>query len=563
MHSMRRQCLLCLLALCGQAWLSAQNISVKSFRLLDTDLTANFLETQEIDQNGEVAALIKVITTETGFMFDVGALGIVRLVQKPGEIWVYVPHGVQRININHQKLGRLKEPYYFSIPIQAARTYELVLTASRVKTIVEEDAGGGFLSLKVTPPTAMVLIDDNLQALDADGTLSLFLIYGEHTYRVEAPGYHPETGRVEFLIEETKTIEVTLKELSKASVTFTTSMSDAEIWVNNKLTGTGEWTGGLSAGTYIVETRKAGHRPRRTVVTVADGELRTVTLEAPVPMVGRLRAESKPAGADVFLGEKNLGRTPGIFNDVLIGTHTLTFRKEGFTDQAIEVTVEEGKVSPVSAQLTRSGQAEVSPQPIAPSAPPASPKSFSKGKEHDFLRKTNYYADVHYALGNPSAIGASAGTFLGGFNVEGSYDLAPSSGMDVIWYELENGVYTPFTMKYTPSSFISGCVGYGILIGDRIRLTPRVGAAVLAIKGNEKLRNGKNKEQNQKTYIFSGTASLRAEYALTRLLSLYVAPSFNLPLKRGGTAERLQNESETFPKWNSGLSARIGISFNF
>lgn len=60
--------------------LEAQNnISVKSFRLLETDLTANLEGTKEIDQNGEVAALIKVITTERGFVFDVGMLGIARL----------------------------------------------------------------------------------------------------------------------------------------------------------------------------------------------------------------------------------------------------------------------------------------------------------------------------------------------------------------------------------------------------------------------------------------------------------------------------------------------------
>ena len=59
--------------------------------MLDTDLTANTAGTMETDQNGETAALIKVVTTQTGFTFDGGALGIVKTVQKPSEIWVYVP----------------------------------------------------------------------------------------------------------------------------------------------------------------------------------------------------------------------------------------------------------------------------------------------------------------------------------------------------------------------------------------------------------------------------------------------------------------------------------------
>ena len=57
---------------------SAQNpeISVASFRELETDLTANIAGTSKIDQNGQTAALIKVVTTERGFNFDAGVLGI-------------------------------------------------------------------------------------------------------------------------------------------------------------------------------------------------------------------------------------------------------------------------------------------------------------------------------------------------------------------------------------------------------------------------------------------------------------------------------------------------------
>ena len=48
--------------------LQAQNINVKSFRMLDNDLTANTNGTYELDQNGEKAALIKVVTNQTGFI---------------------------------------------------------------------------------------------------------------------------------------------------------------------------------------------------------------------------------------------------------------------------------------------------------------------------------------------------------------------------------------------------------------------------------------------------------------------------------------------------------------
>ena len=48
----------------------AQNISVESFKLLENDLTANTTGTMERDQNGEVVALIKVVTTGQGLMLS-------------------------------------------------------------------------------------------------------------------------------------------------------------------------------------------------------------------------------------------------------------------------------------------------------------------------------------------------------------------------------------------------------------------------------------------------------------------------------------------------------------
>ena len=38
------------------------------------------------DQNGEIAALIKIVTTEKGFGFDGGMMGVVGSEQKLGEI---------------------------------------------------------------------------------------------------------------------------------------------------------------------------------------------------------------------------------------------------------------------------------------------------------------------------------------------------------------------------------------------------------------------------------------------------------------------------------------------
>lgn len=127
----------------------AQNISVASFKLLENDLTANTTGTMERDQNGEIAALIKVVTTEQGFVFDGGMTGIVKTKQGVGEVWVYVPHGIKRITIQHPQLGVLHD-YYFPIAIEKARTYELVLTTDKVVTTIERKAEKQYVIFNVT-----------------------------------------------------------------------------------------------------------------------------------------------------------------------------------------------------------------------------------------------------------------------------------------------------------------------------------------------------------------------------------------------------------------------------
>ena len=133
-----KHCLTALLFFILGTALRAQTLSVESFRLLENDLAANIQGTMRFDQNGQVAALIRVVTSEKGFVFDGGMLGVVDTKQDVGEILIWVPRAIQRITIKHELLGVLRD-YYFPIPIEGGRTYELKLLSGRVRTIVEEE----------------------------------------------------------------------------------------------------------------------------------------------------------------------------------------------------------------------------------------------------------------------------------------------------------------------------------------------------------------------------------------------------------------------------------------
>ena len=173
---------------------NADGLSVVSFRLLETDLTANTYGTQKLDQNGEKAALIRIVTTERGFAFEGGSLGIVGTEVKNGEIWLYVPRHAQKLTISHKSFGVLRD-YFYPISIQGGRTYEMLL-----------DIGiGRYVTITTSQAQSDVTIDGVLEGKSP--IYNKYLTYGKHTVIAQRDLY-----------EGTKTINIVPTDDAKGRV---------------------------------------------------------------------------------------------------------------------------------------------------------------------------------------------------------------------------------------------------------------------------------------------------------------------------------------------------------
>lgn len=109
----------------GFAYNQENKISVLDFKHIENSMDArvNFYKQ---DQNGDKCAIIKVVTTQDGLEWEGDQLGIVATVQKSGEYWLYVPHGVKRLTIKHADIGVLRD-YIYPMSINEAMVYELIL----------------------------------------------------------------------------------------------------------------------------------------------------------------------------------------------------------------------------------------------------------------------------------------------------------------------------------------------------------------------------------------------------------------------------------------------------
>ena len=347
---MKSKSLLLLLFIGFSFALNAQCISVKSFKLLPTDMTAGSLDGKRIDQNNEVAALIKIVTTQTGFTFEAGALGIVDTRQEAGEVWVWVPRGSRKITIKHPQLGVLRE-YRYPIEIEAERTYEMQLTTSKVVVTLEEEIQQQYLTFQISPTNAMLEVNGQLWEVGPDGSSTKFVDLGTYKYRVQAPNYHSDAGMV--TADEPggkKQVTITLKP-DFVEVTLKAD-TDAEIWVNNEKKGVGSWTGPLGKGTYMIECKKVNHETSRTSQEITDAlNGSTITLPAPQPIYGSLNIESTPNYATVYLDGKKIGETPKFVKEILVGTHEIKVSKDEYNNYVEAMTVTKGEKKQIKVVL--------------------------------------------------------------------------------------------------------------------------------------------------------------------------------------------------------------------
>ena len=345
-----RMMLLVLLLLTALATYS-QGIAVEKFEAAPEDLTANLQGTQVLDQNGDVCALIRIQTTQKGFVFDVGVLGITKTDDnKVGEIWVYVPKGVKRITIRHPQLGSLVN-YPFPIEIQGARTYRMYLTTGQVHTIIEHDDGMTYFALNVTPAKAVVMIDGVLQPLDDDGALTLRLARGPHTLAIQAPGYDAYSSSFDLGKERMSKEVVLVSALAHLSLNCATP--GVGLYVNDQFKANGSWNGALMPGVYLLEARKEGHYTQKQSVTLAAKEKKTIDLPALTARTGNLDVNYKPINCEVYLDGTRLGVSPDMFKNIIIGKHKIKISKAGYTTKEVTIDISEGQTATLTGTLDK------------------------------------------------------------------------------------------------------------------------------------------------------------------------------------------------------------------
>ena len=326
----------------------AQELTVKSFKLAENDISA---QTQpRKDLNDRNCALVKILYV--GEIVDVEGNVVKPIVKRSNEFWIYMPQNSRQIKIVARNYIPMMITFkdYGIEKLESNKTYVLILVKPSAQN-EPVDAGGNFYAISVQPRNAVVTIDGIQQNVSSDGEYSAMLPYGTHTYKEEAGGYISKSGSFSVSSGDMPPISVSLVS-ALATVSVTCPTPAVSLYVDKKSVGNAPWSGSLREGMHLVEAKKNGYRSQQKTIQLSQQQKLDVAFGELVAILGNLSVNYKPFGADVYVDGKKLGQSPRVFNGLLVGNHQVEVRKDGYATNKKSVMISEGQTASISGTLS-------------------------------------------------------------------------------------------------------------------------------------------------------------------------------------------------------------------
>lgn len=497
-------------------------ISVVSFKYLENDNDANTFGQIKKDQNGDKAALIKIVTPITDLSFDLGQMEQVECIPKPGEIWLYIQRRSTKISIISPKFGKLTD-YKFNMSIDGGRTYEMLL-----------DVGTGrFVTITTAPRTNSDVTIDG-EYIGKSPIYNRYLNFGPHTIYAKNDRWEG-TDTLEVLPKDSKTNNyhaVKMRNMSDHFGDVTVNVEkDAEIYFENRLVGTGSWKTELREGSYFVETKKPDCDSARTNFTVVAQKKNEIQAAPPTPHTGYLRLVTHPSDAEaLYFGTRHLSvEDPNVLP---VGTYEVNFMKKGYENKVMEYTVTRNETTTDTVWLDRI----------------------------KYVAPTTFYFGVGASLRSMTGITGFIGGVIKNHDFQAHYTFGLSSSDPVYIYtagETSNEYQSAISFKQ--SSF-GLKYGYQLVLNDKMNklaFTPQVGVCVDRLTST--LQDGTNlyADGASATCVSVGAKLL---YAPVQHFYMFLAPEYDIAVQKDENFQKLADAGSISA---GGFQVQLGLIVNF
>ena len=192
----------------------AQKLTVESFKLAESDISAQAQSRKDL--NDRNCALVKV--QFVGTISEVEGNVVKPLVKHGNETWVYMPQGSRQLKLLTQSYLPIMVTFadYGVEKLESNRTYVLVMIKPMNSVGLQKQT----LTIRYTPSSATVLVD-NKMVRGSNGVAKTTMPVGQHSYVVFCDGYESEEGTVKLKSSAPSDLQIRLSKEAVAAVSNT------------------------------------------------------------------------------------------------------------------------------------------------------------------------------------------------------------------------------------------------------------------------------------------------------------------------------------------------------
>ena len=453
----------------------------------------------------------------------------------------------------------------------------------------------GWIEIKSTPSSigADIYVDGNFTATVP---AKFKATAGKHTISIQRDYY--ETLDKTLNVNSSQNTCLTVELQRNAKVIKISTQEDAEIWIDGEAVAIGNYSDLISFGDHTFETRLQGCKGHKEQITINAQSAESIALPAPQPIVGSIKITSN-IPASVEIDAQNIGTTPiYIDSDITVGMHLVKISANNHKTIERVVEISEGictelneelselvsvdfKSKPSASLLSINGEiVGTTPHPtqletgeyniavFAKNYVPArktikvtsKEKNFEFKLKRQYLKSSGFYISGEYQLLALEGIKGSLGGFIKNVNLEANviYGLKES---EAIYWNSPNEMTEPSGYTYKPL-YVGGRLGYGFIVGTRLRITPQVGAGIVMIKGT-KVSDGVSDPKTTDGYFIPGLVGARIDFAVAPSVAICVMPTYSFSIMESKLYSQLSPASKTIKGYANGVSASAGLCFFF
>lgn len=516
-----RSILTLLLLCCSFVTATAQELTVAKMEALSFDTYASV--NRRLDNNEKPCAVVKVSLPLDEVTFK-GTNHIGSIDRQGAEYIIFMPTGSKKMYIQHPNFHELEVTFkdYGIDRLQEVVTYRLTINVpSNGNSNIIDDTHQQNVRFKVTPAVkAKIKINGFTFDTEADGTRNIPLPIGKMQYVVSADGYYDGEGTVETTAEgNTLLIDVPLKHY-QGKLDVKVSQSGATIKLDGVELGKSPLNQiAVNTGTHTLEVTCPNYRTETRQITIKEGELSQVQFTLINTTLFTINAS--PHGSTLYINGEHKGYTPYKV-ELPSGDYNIRLSHLKYKTLSKKVHLDSSK-----------------PQ-----------HTFTLAR---LLQLRNqFYMQPMMQVGAYQAAGLGIGGFLSNINVEADafYGLGTEK---IYWNNVGSSSYVLRPLEDKLSTYyVGGKVGYGIIVGTRLRITPQLGGGYVAISGNV-----------SESYVVNASLGVRTDFALVRCLGIVLAPEYSFPIAKAEAYQKISAVSDKVKNWGGGFNLRLGLSVFF